>query len=91
MRFYVSESWNSTNTNVNPTTDFRTYLDASIIEIKNLPKFNGKYISNYTLNDNFINKTQKELVVYYVGLTNKCRIKITYFDFYSKVSIECAK
>lgn len=84
----LTESWNSTTTNV---TNIKTYLDVSNIQIQNLPKFNGKYISNYTFNNNFINGTQKELVVYYVGVTNKCRIKVTYFDFFSKVSIECAK
>jgi hypothetical protein len=66
-------------------------LDASEIEIQNLPKFNGKYISNYTFNDNFINKTQRKLVVYYTGVTNKCRVKVTYLDFFEKVIIECAK
>ena len=84
----LTESWTSTTTNV---TNIKTYLDVSNIQIQNLPKFNGKYISNYTFNDNFINKTQKELVVYYIGVTNKCRIKVTYFDFFEKVSIECAK
>ena len=84
----LTESWTSTTTNV---TNIKTYLDASEIEIQNLPKFNGKYISNYTFNDNFIYRTQKELVVYYIGVTNKCRIKVTYIDFYNKITIECAK
>jgi len=84
----LTESWTSTTTNV---TNLKTYLDVSNIQIQNLPKFNGKYISNYIFNDNFIDKTQKELVVYYIGVTNKCRIKVTYLDFYEKVSIECAK
>lgn len=87
----LTESWTSTTTNVTSTNNFRTYLDVSTIEIQNLPKFNGKYISNYIFNDNFINKKQKELVVYYIGVNNKCRIKVTYLDFYDKVIIECAK
>lgn len=85
----LTESWSSTTTNV--TNIKKTYLDVSNIQIQNLPKFNGNYISNYTFNDDFINKTQKELVVYYIGVTNKCRIKVTYLDFFEKVIIRCAK
>ena len=79
----LTESWSSTTTNV--ANIKKTYLDVSNIQIQNLPKFNGNYISNYTFNDDFINKTQKELVVYYIGVTNKCRIKVTYLDFFEKV------
>ena len=57
----------------------------------NIPKFNGIYISNYFYNDNYINQTQKELVVYYTGVSNKCRIKVTYLDYFNKVIIECVK
>jgi hypothetical protein len=85
----LTESWSSTTTNV--ANIKKTYLDVSNIQIQNLPKFNGNYISNYTFNDDFINKTQKELVVYYIGVTNKCRIKVTYLDFFEKVIIRCAK
>jgi len=81
----LTESWTSTTTNV--TNKKKTYLDVSNIQIQNLPKFNGNYISNYTFNDDFINKTQKKLVVYYIGVTNKCRIKVTYLDFFKKVII----
>jgi hypothetical protein len=87
----LTESWTSTTTNVNPKTNFRTYLDSSEIEIQNLPKLNGKYISDYSFNDDFVNKKQKELVIYHIGVTNKCRIKTTYYDFFTKVSVEFAK
>jgi hypothetical protein len=93
----LTESWTSTGTNTgtstttNATNIKKTYLDVSNIQIQNLPKFNGNYISNYTFNDDFINKTQKELVVYYIGVTNKCRIKVTYLDFFEKVIIRCGK
>ena len=85
----LTESWSSTTTNV--ANIKKTYLDVSNIQIQNLPKFNGNYISNYTFNDDFINKTQKKLVVYYIGVTNKCRIKVTYLDFFEKVIIRCGK
>jgi len=44
----LSESWTTTN-----VTNIKTYLDVSNIQIQNLPKFNGKYISNYTFNGLF--------------------------------------
>ena len=82
------ESWTSTITNItNPSNNFKSYIDVSYIQIQNLSKLNGTYITNYVFDDNFINKSQKELVVYYIGVTNKCRLKITYIDFFNKVKI----
>ncbi len=83
------ETW--TFTTVSNTNDFKTYIETSNVEIKNLCKLNGTYITNYVNNDNVINETQKELVVYYIGVTNKYRIKVTYLDNFSKVIIKCVK
>jgi hypothetical protein len=85
------ESWTSSTTNVNPINNFKTYIDISNVHIKNLHKLNGTYVANYVFNDNYVNGVQKELVVYYIGVSNKCRIKVTYLDFFSKVIIKRVK
>jgi hypothetical protein len=87
----LTESWTSATTNVTTPNNFKSYIDTSNIQIENLPKLNGTYISNYVFNDNYVNQTQKELVVYYIGVTNKCHIKVTYLDFFTKVIIKRVK
>ena len=87
----LTESWTSATTNVTTPKNFKSYIDTSNIQIENLPKLNGTYISNYVFNDNYVNQTQKELVVYYIGVTNKCHIKVTYLDFFTKVIIKRVK
>lgn len=85
------ESWSERFTGVNPIDNLKYYIETSTILIENMPKFNGRYVSNYVVNDNFINNIQEELIVYYVGVSNKCRVKVTYLDNWSKVKFECAK
>ena len=85
------ESWTESFTGVNPSDNLKYYIESSTILIENMPKLNGRYISNYVVNENFINGTQKELVVYYLGVSNKCRVKVTYIDNWSKVKFECVK
>ena len=87
----LTELYTSTTCNVTAPNDFKTYLETSNIQIKNLSKLNGSYITDYVLNDNYVNQTQKEIVVYYIGVTNKCRIRVTYLDFFSKIIINCVK
>ena len=87
----LTESWTSTITNVNLTNNTKTYLDLSLIEITNCQKFNGKYISDYIFDDNYVNKKQKKLVVYYSELRGNHHIKVTYLDDWDKVIIESAK
>ena len=85
------ESWTTATTNVTLPTNLKSYIDTSNIQIQNLPKLNGTYITNYVFNDNYVNQTQKELVVYYIGVTNKCHIKVTYLDYFTKVIIKRVK
>ena len=85
------ESYTDTTNAIDSTNNFKSYIDTSTIQIKNLCKLNGTYISTYVYNDNFVNKTQKELVVYYIGVSNKYRIKVTYLDNFSKVIIKRVK
>ena len=85
------ESWTTATTNVTLPTNLKSYIDTSNIQIQNLPKLNGTYITNYVFNDNYVNQTQKELVVYYIGVTNKCHIKVTYLDFFTNVIIKRVK
>jgi hypothetical protein len=83
------ESWTNTTTNVNPVNNFKTFLQVSNVQIQNLDKLNGTYVTNYIFNDNYENEIQKELVVYYIGVINKNHIKVTFLDFFSKVKIQC--
>lgn len=83
------ETWTETVTS--DTNDFKTYIDTSNVQIKNLCKLNGTYISTYVYNDNYVNGTQTKLVVYFIGVTNKYRIKVTYLDNFSKVIIKRVK
>jgi len=85
------ETWSETSLGVNPNDKLIYFMDTSNVQITNIPKFNGIYISNYFYNDNYLNQTQKKLVVYYTGVSNKCRIKVTYLDYFTKVIIECVK
>jgi hypothetical protein len=82
------ETWTFTTVTKDDTTNFKSYIDASNVQIKNLDKLNGTYITNYVYDD--LNETQK-LVVYYIGVTNKYRIKVTYLDNFSKVIIKRVK
>ena len=83
------ESWTNNTTNVNPVNNFKTYTQVSNVQIQNLDKLNGTYVTNYIFNDNYENGTQTELVVYYIGVTNEHCIKVTFIDFFSKVKIQC--
>ena len=83
------ESWTNTTTNVNPANNFKMFTQVSNVQIQNLDKLNGTYKTNYIFNDNYENGTQTELVVYYIGVTNEYRIKVTFIDFFSKVKIQC--
>jgi len=75
----------------NPTNNLKYYLSTSNVQIQNLGKLNGTYITNYVVNEDFINNKEKKLVVYYIGVTNKCRIKVTYFDSWDGAMVECEK
>jgi len=91
-KIVYTETWSKNNIGINPNDNLKYYMTTSTIQIQNLPKFNGIYISNYFYNENYAKyQTQKELVVYYTGVTNKCRIKVTYIDLFSKVMVECSK
>ena len=83
------ETW--TNTLTDDTNNFKSYIDTSNVQIQNLCKLNGTYISTYVYNDNYVNGTQTKLVVYFIGVTNKYRIKVTYLDNFSKVIIKRVK
>jgi hypothetical protein len=85
------ETWTFTTVTTDNITNFKSYMDSSNVQIKNLHKLNGTYVTNYVYNDNVLNETQKELVVYYIGVTNKYRIKVTYLDNFSKVIIKRVK
>ena len=87
----LTESWTSTLCNVDPKNNNKTYIDLSLIEITNCPKFNGKYISDYTFTDNYLNKKEKRLVVYYSELKGKRHLKVTYVDYWNEAIIECVK
>ena len=80
-----------TDTLTDDTNNFKSYIDTSNVQIQNLCKLNGTYISTYVYNDNYVNGTQTKLVVYYIGVTNKYRIKVTYLDNFSKVIIKRVK
>ena len=49
------ETWINTTNTIDPTNNFQSYIDTSTVQIKNLCKLNGTYISTYVYNDNFIN------------------------------------
>ena len=85
------ETWTFTTVTKDDTTNFKSYMDTSNVQIKNLDKLNGTYVTNYVYDDNFLNGTQKKLVVYYLGVTNNYRIKVTYLDNFSKVIIKCVE
>ena len=83
------ETW--TFTTVTNTNNFKSYIETSNVQIKNLCKLNGTYVSTYVYNDNYVNGTQTKLVVYFIGVTNKYRIKVTYLDNFTKVIIKRVK
>ena len=85
------ETWTSTTTKINPTNNLNSYIVTSNVKIENLNKLNGTYLSTYLYSDEFLSKTPNELVVYYIGVTNKHCIKVTYLDFFSKVIIKRVK
>ena len=87
----IIESWSDSFLGVNPADNLKNILSSSTIQIVCIPKLNGTYITNYVANEDFINGKQKKLVVYYIGVTNKCRIKVTYLNNWDNVIIECAK
>jgi len=82
------ESWCSSSTGINPANNIRYYIVPSNIQIKNLGKLNGTYISNYVFNQD-VYDYKKDLDVYYTGVTNNHRVKITYREAWTKVSIKC--
>ena len=85
----IIDTWSSTL--VNQKCNINTYLTTSNLEIKNLhSKINGIYITNYVVNDNFLNNNIKELVVYYIGVNNKNRIKVTYKNNFDFIKVELA-
>ena len=83
------ESWCSTSTGINPANNTRYYVVPSNVQIQNLGKLNGTYVTTYTFSQDVYDLKQN-LVVYYVGTNNKRRIKVTYREAWTKVSIECA-
>ena len=85
------ETWTDTTNTIDSTNNFESHIDTSNVQIKNLCKLNGTYISTYIYNDNFLNGTQKEFSAYYIGVTNKYRIKVTFIDNFSKVMIKRIK
>jgi len=87
----IIEPWVDNYLGVNPTNNLKYYLSTSNVQIQNLGKLNGTYITNYVVNEDFINNKEKKLVVYYIGVTNKCRIKVTYFDSWDGAMVECEK
>jgi len=85
----IIEIWSRTL--VDQKCNINTYLTTSNLEIKNLHlKINGTYITNYVVNDNFLNYNIKELVVYYIGVNNKNRIKVTYKNNFDCIKVELA-
>jgi hypothetical protein len=87
----IIESWVDNYLGINKTNNLKYYLCTTNLQIQNLGKLNGTYITNYVYNEDFINKKQKKLVVYYVGVTNKCRIKVTHIDNWDEIMVECEK
>ena len=84
------ESWSDSYLGIDPQTNLKNLFISSRIVINCIPELNGTYISNYDINENFENGKQKKLVVYYTGVTNNLRVKVTYIDTWTKVSIERA-
>ncbi len=85
------ETWTSTTTKINPTNNFNSYIVTSNVIIENLSKLNGNYMSTYLYDDEFLSKPSNEVVVYYIGLDNKNRLKVTYLDNFNKVIIKRVK
>jgi len=85
------ESWKESYTGTSPKDNLKYYVETSSIEIKNCPRLNGKYISNYVVNQNFKDKVQKKLIVFYVGVNNLLRLQVTYFDNWEKVKFKIVK
>lgn len=83
------ESWSSTSTGINPETNIRNFVVSSTVEIENIEKFNGTYTTVYTFSQD-VYDLNKNLIVYYVGTNNNRRIKVTYREAWTKVSIEYA-
>ncbi len=85
------ETWTNTTTKINPTNNYNSYIVTSYVKIENLGKLNGNYMSTYLYDDEFLSKPSNELVVYYIGLDNKHRLKVTYLDNFTKVIIKRVK
>ena len=83
------ESWSSTSTGINPANNIRNFVVSSTVQIQNLGNLNGIYETVYTFSQD-VYDLNKNLVVYYVGTNNNKRIKITYREAWTKVSIEFA-
>ena len=83
------ESWSSTSTGINPANNTRNFVVSSNVQIQNLGKLNGIYETVYTFSQD-VYDLSKNLVVYYVGTNNNRRIKVTYREAWTKVSVECA-
>jgi hypothetical protein len=83
------ESWSSTSTGINPANNIRNFVVSSTVQIQNLGNLDGTYETVYTFSQD-VYDLNKNLVVYYVGVTNKCRIKVTYREAWTKVSVQLA-
>jgi len=84
----LTESRNSVMNGNNVETNFVTLLKMSNIQVQNLKNLNGNYMSTYIANDDFIDSIQTNLDVHYIGLDNKNRLKVTYLENFSKVTIQ---
>jgi len=85
------ETWTVTTTKINPTNNVKSYIVTSNVKIENLSKLNGNYMSTYLYDSELFNIPKNELVVYYLGLDNKHRLKVTYLDNFTKVIIKRVK
>ena len=84
------ESFSDSYLGIDPQNNLRNLLSSSTLKIVCIPELNGTYITNYDVNQDFETGKQKKLVVYYTGVTNNLRVKVTYIDTWTKVSIERA-
>jgi hypothetical protein len=87
----IIEPWVDNYLGVNPTNNLKYEIVPSSIQIQNLGKLNGIYISNFVVSEDFINNKEKKFIVYYIGVNNKCHIKVTYFDNWDRAMVECEK
>jgi len=84
------ESFSNSYLGIDPQNNLRNIFSSSAVQITCIPELNGTYISNYDSNQEFETGEQKKLVVYYIGTNNNRRIKVTYYEYWTKVSVELA-